>query len=209
MSYVAFAGFSVQHQEVQQFADCSNQLCGRLNTCTSWLLKFHAWVTQKWHFIKGFNIEVPEFLIQTHLRFVCRLFFAQIGYLELNCNPCADWKQRFLSLCWYLFIFFQSTKGVFDQFPVFLSSATKEQPLVILLDSLDQLSPQDGARKLIWFPRQLPLHVKFIVSTLPDEEYKCFPTLKVCQLNKVSLKLIQTGLNDCSEIDFQPRQCKD
>jgi len=67
---------------------------------------------------------------------------------------------------------------VFDQFPVFLSSATKEQPLVILLDSLDQLSPLDGARKLTWFPRQLPLHVKFIVSTLPDEEYKCFPTLK-------------------------------
>ena len=117
MSYIAFAGFSVQHQEVQQFADCSNQWCGRLNTCTSWPLKFHAWVsltsevTQKWHFIKGFNIEIPEFLIQTHLRFVCRLFFAQIGYLELNCNPCADWKQRFLSLCWFLFIFFSVHQG--------------------------------------------------------------------------------------------------
>ena len=70
---------------------------------------------------------------------------------------------------------------MFDAFPGFLSSATKEQPLVILHDSLDQLSPLDGARKLTWFPRQLPLHVKFIVSTLPDEEYKCFPTLKVCQ----------------------------
>ena len=53
---------------------------------------------------------------------------------------------------------------------------------MILLDSLDQLSPLDGARKLTWFPRHLPLHVKFIVSTLPDEEYKCFPTLKVRKL---------------------------
>lgn len=79
----------------------------------------------------------------------------------------------------FILCLFQSTKGVFDQFPVFLSSAMKEQPLVILLDSLDQLSPLDGARKLTWFPRQLPLHVKFIVSTLPDEEYMCFPTLKV------------------------------
>ena len=90
-------------------------------------------------------------------------------------------ESKSFSHCVDFIFFFQSTKGVFDQFPVFLSSATKEQPLVILLDSLDQLSPLDGARKLTWFPRQLPLHVKFIVSTLPDEEYKCFPTLKVCQ----------------------------
>ena len=62
---------------------------------------------------------------------------------------------------------------------MFLSSATKEQPLVIIFDSLDQLSPLHGARKLTWFPRQLPAHVKFIVSTLPDQEYKCFPALKV------------------------------
>ena len=74
---------------------------------------------------------------------------------------------------------FQSSKGVFQQFPKFLSNASKEQPLVIMLDSLDQLSPLHGARKLTWFPRKLPAHVKFIVSTLPDQEYKCFPILKV------------------------------
>ena len=68
---------------------------------------------------------------------------------------------------------------MFEQFPVFLSSATKKQPLVIIFDSLDQLSPLHGARKFTWFPRQLPPHVKFIVSTLPDQEYKCFPRLKV------------------------------
>ena len=78
-----------------------------------------------------------------------------------------------------IFFLFQSSKGVFDQFPNFLSSATKDNPLIIILDSLDQLSPLHGSWKLIWFPRQLPLHVKFIVSTLPDQEYKCFPILKV------------------------------
>ena len=37
--------------------------------------------------------------------------------------------------------------------------------------------------ELSWFPRKLPAHVKFIVSTLPDQEYKCFPTLKVvCEI---------------------------
>lgn len=88
-------------------------------------------------------------------------------------------SQRSSSLFYIDWIFFQSSKGVFQQFPKFLSNATKEQPLVIMLDSLDQLSPLYGARKLSWFPRKLPAHVKFIVSTLPDQEYKCFPTLKV------------------------------
>lgn len=88
---------------------------------------------------------------------------------------------REVSACFILvdIFFFQSSKVVFQQFPKFLSNATKEQPLVIMLDSLDQLSPLHGARKLSWFPRKLPAHVKFIVSTLPDQEYKCFPTLKV------------------------------
>lgn len=88
-----------------------------------------------------------------------------------------------VSHCFLLTDFFQSSKGVFQQFPKFLSNATKEQPLVIMLDSLDQLSPLHGAWKLSWFPRKLPAHVKFIVSTLPDQEYKCFPTLKVvCEI---------------------------
>lgn len=78
-----------------------------------------------------------------------------------------------------MFFSLQSIKGVFEQLPRFLASATKEQPLVIILDALDQLSPLHGARRLTWLPRKLPPHVKFIVSTLPDQEYKCFPTLKV------------------------------
>ena len=96
--------------------------------------------------------------------------------------------------------FFQSSKGVFQQFPIFLSSATKEQPLVIMLDSLDQLSPLHGAWKLSWFPRKLPAHVKFIVSTLPDQEYKCFPTLKVvCEIYIRRIVFQITAIVSCWE----------
>jgi len=132
-----------------------------------------------------FDIEILEIHIHTRLHFVCR-FSSNLptdrpGFVEFKIHVHIESK-RFSHCVDFISLLFQSTKGVFDQFPVFLSSATKEQPLVILLDSLDQLPPVDGARKLTWFPRQLPLHVKFIVSTLPDEEYKCFPTLKVCKL---------------------------
>lgn len=46
--------------------------------------------------------------------------------------------------------------------------ATRDNPLVVMLDSLDQLSPQHQAHKLNWLPRQLPPHVYIIVSTLPE-----------------------------------------
>ena len=46
------------------------------------------------------------------------------------------------------------------------------------LDSLDQLDPDDGARQLSWLPENLPANVKMIVSTLPGEDYICFPILQ-------------------------------
>ncbi|XP_064636230.1 uncharacterized protein LOC135493155 isoform X2 [Lineus longissimus] len=49
---------------------------------------------------------------------------------------------------------------------------------VILLDSLDQLNPDDGALQLAWLPVKLPERVKIVVSTLPDKEYECLPRLQ-------------------------------
>ena len=46
--------------------------------------------------------------------------------------------------------------------------ATKEKPLVLILDSLDQLSGADGAHQLAWLPTSLPPYVRLIVSTLPN-----------------------------------------
>ena len=51
-----------------------------------------------------------------------------------------------------------------------LTLATAERPLVVLLDSLDQLSRDQKAYKLNWIPRKLPPHVKFIVSTYTEAQ---------------------------------------
>eukprot|EP00735_Rhodelphis_limneticus_P007106 TRINITY_DN19605_c0_g1::TRINITY_DN19605_c0_g1_i1::g.24501::m.24501 TRINITY_DN19605_c0_g1::TRINITY_DN19605_c0_g1_i1::g.24501 ORF type:complete len:856 (-),score=142.68,sp/Q149M9/NWD1_HUMAN/29.95/4e-76,NACHT/PF05729.7/3.3e-05,AAA_16/PF13191.1/6.6e+03,AAA_16/PF13191.1/0.0032,AAA_22/PF13401.1/0.0028,DUF4062/PF13271.1/0.0092,Bac_DnaA/PF00308.13/0.06,Ubiquitin_3/PF14836.1/0.17,AAA_23/PF13476.1/0.15,AAA_19/PF13245.1/0.25 TRINITY_DN19605_c0_g1_i1:97-2592(-) len=45
-----------------------------------------------------------------------------------------------------------------------------ERPLILMLDSLDQLSDDDNGRRLAWLPLQDSLPgVKMILSTLPDE----------------------------------------
>nr|KAG5713139.1 hypothetical protein BaRGS_007666 [Batillaria attramentaria] len=59
--------------------------------------------------------------------------------------------------------------------------ASEDFPVTLLLDSLDQLNPENGALQLTWLPikppeYKLPEHVKVIVSTLPDNE--SFPRLK-------------------------------
>ena len=66
-----------------------------------------------------------------------------------------------------------------EDFRTLMGNATKKRPLVIILDSLDQLDSLDGGRHLHWLPRQLAPYVKLIISTLPQEEYGCFPRLRV------------------------------
>jgi hypothetical protein len=58
-----------------------------------------------------------------------------------------------------------------------LGCATKEMPLVLYLDSLDQLSGAEGAHQLAWLPVNLPEHVKVVVSTLPNY-YDLLDTLR-------------------------------
>lgn len=55
-----------------------------------------------------------------------------------------------------------------QHFKKLLCCATEEKPLVLILDSLDQLSGADGAHQLTWLPTTLPSNVRLIVSTLPD-----------------------------------------
>ncbi len=56
-----------------------------------------------------------------------------------------------------------------QEFPKRLALATAEQPLLLFLDALDQLSESDPARTLAWLPAQLPAHVRLVVSTLPGD----------------------------------------
>ena len=69
-------------------------------------------------------------------------------------------------------------KSLCDVFPSFMARASKERPLCIVIDSLDQLTDEDGARRFLeWLPRKLPAHAYMIVSTLP-EEGGCMQRLK-------------------------------
>ena len=49
--------------------------------------------------------------------------------------------------------------------------------LCIFLDSVDQLSPSDGAHTLNWLPKSLPPNLHLVVSMLP-EEHNCLTTLR-------------------------------
>ena len=53
-------------------------------------------------------------------------------------------------------------------FKKLLAMASDDKPIVIYLDSLDQLSGADGAHQLSWLPIALPPFVKIVVSTLPN-----------------------------------------
>ncbi|ESO97320.1 hypothetical protein LOTGIDRAFT_114992 [Lottia gigantea] len=70
-------------------------------------------------------------------------------------------------------------KELANEFENTLDLAMEERPLLVVLDSLDQLDITGGARQLSWLPSKLPKHVKMIVSTLPEPEYECFPRLQV------------------------------
>ncbi|XP_077984718.1 NACHT domain- and WD repeat-containing protein 1-like [Glandiceps talaboti] len=82
-----------------------------------------------------------------------------------------------------------------------MSKASKERPLVILLDSLDQLDSDDGAQQLSWLPIELPKHVKIIVSTLPEDEYQYYPRLKSLIADTVNfVEVPKLGIKDTQDI---------
>ena len=50
-----------------------------------------------------------------------------------------------------------------------LNQATREQPLLICLDSVDQLVGSQDGNKMAWLPTKLPPHCKIIVSCTKEE----------------------------------------
>ncbi|KAL4221581.1 NACHT and WD repeat domain-containing protein 2 [Mactra antiquata] len=66
----------------------------------------------------------------------------------------------------------QSVPEDFDELKTFfhesLKLATKDKPLVVILDSLDQLTRDYNALRLSWLPRKLPDHVSFLISTYTE-----------------------------------------
>ncbi len=62
----------------------------------------------------------------------------------------------------------QELSPLVQHFKNLLEVATQEKPLIIFLDSLDQLSGASGAHQLAWLPLSLPTNTKLVLSTLPD-----------------------------------------
>ncbi|XP_059176942.1 uncharacterized protein LOC131956487 [Physella acuta] len=65
---------------------------------------------------------------------------------------------------------YRSMKTLVAYMPRFFRTIASivKQPVVIFLDSLDQLSSQHDAHTMWWLPSNLPPNFKLIVSTLPD-----------------------------------------
>ncbi|MHA1268489.1 MAG: DUF4062 domain-containing protein [Candidatus Helarchaeota archaeon] len=77
-------------------------------------------------------------------------------------------------------------------FPNLLSLASKQKPLIILIDALDQLSKSDESYNLNWLPRELPPNVRIIVSTLTGKSFSIlkndFPSENLIQLEPMSIE---------------------
>ena len=58
-------------------------------------------------------------------------------------------------------------KELEQEFHKHLALASKEKPLILFLDALDQLSDIDNIQNLSWIPSELPPNVHLVVSTLP------------------------------------------
>ncbi|XP_069134939.1 NACHT domain- and WD repeat-containing protein 1-like [Argopecten irradians] len=72
----------------------------------------------------------------------------------------------------------EDIKLLVKTFKFAIGLAKDVRPLVIILDSLDQLDQSNNGRTLNWLPAKLPDNVKVIVSTLEEDVYECFPALQ-------------------------------
>ena len=73
----------------------------------------------------------------------------------------------------------QDLMELLEFFPKCLEEASTFRPVVMILDSLDQLPADEGGRRLDWLPGKIPDDCYLIMSTLPGSEYECLPHLKV------------------------------
>ena len=106
----------------------------------------------------------------------------------------------------------QGMKELTDYFPECLEKACEDQPVILVLDSLDQLSVDDGGRQLDWFPRNLPYNTYAVLSTLPGSQYQCLPNLRVSKLLVGDVKIWDALTNGFSAaatamiIDLVPKR---
>lgn len=65
------------------------------------------------------------------------------------------------------------------EFKALLIKGRPNQPLLVFLDSLDQLDPAYDARQMDWLFPKVTTATRVVLSTLPEPVYQCFPALQV------------------------------
>jgi len=106
-----------------------------------------------------------------------------------------------------------------EEFHKRLALATADKPLILFLDSLDQLSAAHNARSLNWLPAELPENVRLIVTTRPGEYLVALRNKllrdNIFELEPLSLEegslLLDHWLNDAGRQlqDFQRKEVLD
>ena len=107
-------------------------------------------------------------------------------------------------------------QDVRSDFLACISRATAEQPLVLCVDALDQISEGRGLESLQWLPARLPPHVRIVVTTLSgpllEELRRLVPARNVLAVNRLPLReadeLLTAWLRDARRT-LQPPQRRD
>ncbi|RHY39734.1 hypothetical protein DYB34_004388 [Aphanomyces astaci] len=96
----------------------------------------------------------------------------------------------------------QSLDALITRFHNLLGLASETKPLVVLLDSLDQLSRAENAHHLTWLPQTLPPFCKLVVSALEaaDEGGHCLAKLRAQTLPDQMLELPVMSAEDGRDI---------
>jgi hypothetical protein len=92
-----------------------------------------------------------------------------------------------------------------------LGKATASRPIVVFVDSLDQLPASGTARSLSWIPIQLPPHARLVLSTRPGDTFaplqRTAEVLEVRGLPAADGKaLLTTWLHDARRTLQQPQR---
>ena len=81
-----------------------------------------------------------------------------------------------------------------------LKLASKDQPLVIFIDSIDQLDDQYGGRSnLTWLPNELPEYAYVVVST-DSTKFKCLGSLQETNITNCYLDVCTISMYDADDI---------
>ncbi|KAG8134727.1 hypothetical protein E2320_007821, partial [Naja naja] len=115
-------------------------------------------------------------------------------------------RQLLLSLCYQITDIYnvsvtlsEDFEGLVEEFSSLLEFATQDKPLLICLDSIDELSEEYGT-DLSWIPSELPKNVHFIVSTCSEPDISCIRKLKKITLKEHFFQIPPLTFEEINEI---------